>query len=102
MPRTEARTSRIQNSFAVRSNAPFVVSCIVWCLRKRAIALAPVSCPENDMQMCVEGQCNGHYRRMDMHTKSSVGEHVERPIARSGSRCENRTKEVGRRAQGVT
>jgi len=34
-----------------------------------------------------------------MHTKISVGKHEERPIARSASRCENRTKEVSRRAQ---
>jgi hypothetical protein len=74
---------------------------MVWRVRKRAIALAPVSCPENDMQMCVEGQCSEHYRRMNMHTNISVGKHEERPMARSGSRCENRTKEASRRAQGV-
>ena len=54
------------------------------------------------MQMCVEGQCSEHYRRMDMHTNMSVGRHEERPIALSGSRCENRTKEVSRRAQGIS
>jgi hypothetical protein len=53
------------------------------------------------MQMCVEGQCSEHYSRMDVHTKMSVGKHEERPIARSGSRCENRTKEVSRRAQRI-
>ena len=36
-----------------------------------------------------------------MHTKISFGKHEERPMARSGSRCEDRTTEVSRRARGV-